>query len=391
MKNKTLLLFIAILTSFAGFSQGPVSTMTTVTTTSSSSFVPIVDNATGANRKISIGNLVTVGAGNYLIKGTNTYTANTVIAPVGTMSISSSGLTTIGSTSVAVTGTSVLFSGAGTPGASKVLTSDASGYATWQAISTNTAVAAGSTTQLQYNNAGALGGAAITYSVSGDYRMLTPAETKTLLLRSSDDNQRVSVDDSYTEIIAGYNGTGSSISLAEGGSITSSSPAHYWYTSGGNDYNFASDVPGGGTKFGILNFGSIATSNKTFTFPNATGTITLTDASQTLSNKTIATPTVTTSATIPQVIDPNKVIDVTTGDAATINAMAGRFRKDNSGALFTLTNSYVTANSIVIITIATNLGATVMGVEAVAGAGFFYVYFNAAPAADTDINFLVIN
>lgn len=90
-------------------------------------------------------------------------------------------------------------------------------------------------------------------------------------------------------------------------------------------------------------------------------------------------------------------INTTAGDGATINAPSGRFRKDITGTTFTLTNSYITANSIIIIAFASDPGAT--GYDApvvVAGAGSAVISFKtasaaAAPAVDTDVNFIIEN
>ena len=87
-----------------------------------------------------------------------------------------------------------------------------------------------------------------------------------------------------------------------------------------------------------------------------------------------------------------KTINTTSGDAATINSPAGRFRKDNSGAAFTLTNSFITANSIILLTpanAAIDATATTWTVSAGAGAGT--ITFDAVPTGDFDMNFLVIN
>lgn len=93
----------------------------------------------------------------------------------------------------------------------------------------------------------------------------------------------------------------------------------------------------------------------------------------------------------------SKAINTTTGDIATINAVAGRFRKDNSGTTFTLTNSYITANSIVMLQIAT-VGLTAgNNVAVVAGSGVTTITFQSAagiaeaPNASADVNFWVIN
>lgn len=92
----------------------------------------------------------------------------------------------------------------------------------------------------------------------------------------------------------------------------------------------------------------------------------------------------------------NKTINTTAGDSATINAIAGRFRKDTTGTTFTLTNSFITANSIINLTYASDSGITGFDFFVVAGAGSAVITFTtsgvaAAPTANTDINFLVIN
>ena len=86
----------------------------------------------------------------------------------------------------------------------------------------------------------------------------------------------------------------------------------------------------------------------------------------------------------------DSAINTTTGVSATINKAAGRFRKDTTGTTFTLTNSYITANSIVMLTFV-NLDATTTAMAVVAAAGSAIISFNAAPTANLDVNFLVIN
>lgn len=91
-----------------------------------------------------------------------------------------------------------------------------------------------------------------------------------------------------------------------------------------------------------------------------------------------------------------KSINTTAGDSATINTTVGRFRKDTSGTTFTLTNSFITANSIIHLTYASDPGITGFDAIVVAGAGsavitFFTSGVAAAPTANTDINFIVIN
>jgi len=85
-------------------------------------------------------------------------------------------------------------------------------------------------------------------------------------------------------------------------------------------------------------------------------------------------------------------INTTAGDGATINARAGRFRKDTSGAAFTLTNSMITANSIILLTPANAaIDATATTWTVSAGSGTATITLNAAPTANFDINFVVVN
>ncbi len=92
-----------------------------------------------------------------------------------------------------------------------------------------------------------------------------------------------------------------------------------------------------------------------------------------------------------------KEINTTAGDAATVDAPVGRFRKDASGTSFTLTNSFITANSILIPYIITPALTAGNNVKCVAGAGSAVCTFeNAAgaaeaPNANADVNFIVIN
>ena len=93
--------------------------------------------------------------------------------------------------------------------------------------------------------------------------------------------------------------------------------------------------------------------------------------------------------TLKSIADSNTSINTTAGDSATINAISGRFRKDTSGTTFTLTNSYITANSIILLTKASNDPDVTLNV--VAAAGSAVINFSLAPGSDLDVNFLVIN
>jgi hypothetical protein len=89
-------------------------------------------------------------------------------------------------------------------------------------------------------------------------------------------------------------------------------------------------------------------------------------------------------------------INTTAGDAATINAQSGRFRKDATGSSFILTNAYITANSIIVLTNVTTGITTGNQLSIQAGSGSATITFEtsgvaAAPSANMDVNFILIN
>ena len=79
----------------------------------------------------------------------------------------------------------------------------------------------------------------------------------------------------------------------------------------------------------------------------------------------------------------------TTG-AQTINKTAGTVNFAAAATSLVVTNNLVTANSIIVCTVGTN-DTTMKSVSAVAGAGSFTLYANAAATAETRVNFIVIN
>lgn len=74
----------------------------------------------------------------------------------------------------------------------------------------------------------------------------------------------------------------------------------------------------------------------------------------------------------------------------TINKNAGAVNFAAANASKVVTDSRVTANSIIVATVATN-DSTMKSVQAVAAAGSFTLYANAAATAETRVNFLIIN
>jgi D-arabinose 1-dehydrogenase-like Zn-dependent alcohol dehydrogenase len=78
----------------------------------------------------------------------------------------------------------------------------------------------------------------------------------------------------------------------------------------------------------------------------------------------------------------------TTG-AQTINKPTGTVNFAAAATSLAVTNSLVTANSIIICTVGTN-DTTMKSVAAVATAGSFTLYANSAATAETRVNFLVL-
>ena len=89
------------------------------------------------------------------------------------------------------------------------------------------------------------------------------------------------------------------------------------------------------------------------------------------------------------VVDKTVTAGGTTG-AQTINKTAGSVNFAAAAVSLVVTNSLVATSSIIMATIAAN-DATMTSVQAVAAAGSFTLYANAAPTAETRVNFLVLN
>ena len=89
------------------------------------------------------------------------------------------------------------------------------------------------------------------------------------------------------------------------------------------------------------------------------------------------------------VVDKTITAPGTTG-AQTINKTTGSVNFAAAAASLVVTNSLVTTSSIILATVATN-DATMKSVLAVAAAGSFTLFANAAATAETRVNFLVLN
>jgi len=90
------------------------------------------------------------------------------------------------------------------------------------------------------------------------------------------------------------------------------------------------------------------------------------------------------------VVLPKTVTAGGTTGAQTIDKVTGSVNFAAAATSLVVTNSLVTANSIIMCTIATN-DTTAAGVKAVAGAGSFTIYLGVAPTAETRVNFFVTN
>ena len=89
------------------------------------------------------------------------------------------------------------------------------------------------------------------------------------------------------------------------------------------------------------------------------------------------------------VVDKTITAVATTGNQ-TINKTAGSVNFAIAATSLVVTNSLVTTSSVILATVASN-DATVKSVQAVAAAGSFTLYANAAATAETRVNFLVLN
>jgi hypothetical protein len=89
------------------------------------------------------------------------------------------------------------------------------------------------------------------------------------------------------------------------------------------------------------------------------------------------------------VVDKTITAAATTG-ARTINKNTGSVNFAAGATSLVVTNSRVTADSVILATVATD-DATMKGVHVIAAAGSFTIHPNANPTAETRVNFLVVN
>lgn len=79
----------------------------------------------------------------------------------------------------------------------------------------------------------------------------------------------------------------------------------------------------------------------------------------------------------------------TTG-ARTINKPAGTVNFAAAATSLVVTNSLVTANTIIVATVGTN-DSTMKTVQVVVTTGSFTLFANAAPSVETRVNFILVN
>lgn len=133
-------------------------------------------------------------------------------------------------------------------------------------------------------------------------------------------------------------------------------------------------------------YNNVATTIGASTVPNATLTV-IGDASVSATSSLNGLQLVSGGYSV-----TTKVIDATAGDAVTINSPIGQFRKDATGTTFVLTNSQITANSVIMLTPANAaIDATAIGWTVSKGAGSATITFNLAPTANFDMMFMIMN
>lgn len=90
------------------------------------------------------------------------------------------------------------------------------------------------------------------------------------------------------------------------------------------------------------------------------------------------------------VLVPKTVTAAGTTGAQTINKTAGSVNFAAAATSLVVTNSFVSTNSVIVATVATN-DSTMKSVAVVAGSGSFTLHANAAATAETRVNFVVLN
>jgi hypothetical protein len=169
----------------------------------------------------------------------------------------------------------------------------------------------------------------------------------------------------------------------------------------GGVMSWVSNSAGAAGNTGEIQFNSagVLSSDAAFTFNPLGGLLTVTDIAATTDFHaqgaaqlgTTSVDLITLNGTIIGAVRVEKTVTAggTTG-AQTINRSAGSVNFAAADTSLVVTNSLVTADSLIIATVGTN-DTTMTSVQAEAAAGSFTLYANAAATAETRVNFIVIN
>lgn len=197
----------------------------------------------------------------------------------------SSGTVTVQAPAVVTTYTFTLPANDGTSG--QILQTDGNGVATWEtnAASTLTVgvtpIVSGTASRLLFESStNKLGSSLIEYTTSGSYNFFKETSgTRGVLWRGTTDQNRIQMEPDgsggvslHCNYTAG-GATSSSLGVTSTGVTMTGSTIEF----GADLYWHASYYPyDASTRYGIFDFSAIATSNKTFTWPNTSGTVALT-------------------------------------------------------------------------------------------------------------------
>jgi hypothetical protein len=136
----------------------------------------------------------------------------------------------------------------------------------------------GSNSQIQYNNNGAFGGARIEYSQSGNNSFLEHGGSGYLAIQGPSVYIANADFASYLQVGNGFatfsNGASGFWEMSTNNltfNTAGSGAVIRFETPNGSDYRYK----GASDQYGVLDFSLVSTSNKTFTFPNKTGNVTV--------------------------------------------------------------------------------------------------------------------
>lgn len=182
----------------------------------------------------------------------------------------------------------------------------------------------GSDTQIQFNDGGSFG---------GDSTLTFDKVSKDFIYNG---NGQVNFSTSDELDFSGDTAVG----------IGSASGPVSFSSTGGNNYRFSN----GGILNGIFNFSSIASTSKTFTFPNATTTIVGTDTTQTLTNKTFNSPKINEAVALTATATELNILDgatLTTTELNYVDGVTSAIQTQLNAKEATLTGATITGKTTV--------------------------------------------